>query len=49
MSNDDEELDTVEPSVSLLTKPGFVIETPYYGFEEDEEELDVNNEQKIIL
>ena len=33
MSTDDEEVETVEPSVSLLTKKGFVAETPCYGFE----------------
>ena len=38
MSSDDEEGDTVEPSVPLLSEPGFVAETPCYGFEEDEEE-----------
>ena len=28
MSTDDEEGDTVEPSAPLLSKPGFVAETP---------------------
>ena len=37
MSSEDEG-DTVEPSVPLLSEPGFVAETPCYGFEEDEEE-----------
>ena len=51
MSSDDEEGDTVEPSVSLLPEEGFVAETPCYGFEEDEEEenyeeVDDDNEQK---
>ena len=51
MSSDDEEGDTVEPSVPLLSEPGFVAETPCYGFEEDEEEendveVDDDNEPK---
>ena len=49
---DDEEEDTVEPSVALMSEKGFVAETPCYGFEEDEEEendeeVDDDNEQKI--
>ena len=51
MSTDNEEGGTVEPSVPLLSKPGFVGETPFYGFEEDEEEendeeVHDDNEQK---
>ena len=51
MSSDDEEEDTVEPSVALLSGKLFVPETPCYGFEEDEEEenneeVDDDNEQK---
>ena len=53
MSYDDEEVDTVEPSVSLLSEREIVAETPCYGFEEDEEEEDdqeedSDNEQKQI-
>ena len=50
MSSDDEDEETVEPSVPLLSDKGFVAETPCYGFEEDEEEEndeeDDYNEQK---
>ena len=49
MSSDDEEEDTVEPSVPLLSKPGFVAETPCYGFENDKEEEndeEVDEEEK---
>ena len=50
MSSDDEEGDTVEPSVPLLSEKGFFANTPCYGFEEDEEEendeeVDDDNEQ----
>ena len=50
-SSDDEEEDTVEPSIPLLSEPGFVAETPCHGFEEDEEEendveVDDDNEPK---
>ena len=54
MSSDDEEGDTVEPSVPLLSEKGLVAETPCYGFEEDEEEendkeVDNDNAQKQII
>ena len=32
MSSDDEEDNTVEPSVPLLSEKGIVAETPCYGF-----------------
>ena len=38
LKNIDEEEDTVEPSIPLLSEPGFVAETPCHGFEEDEAE-----------
>ena len=50
ISSDNEEGDTVDPSVPLLSEKGFVAETPSYGFGEDEEEendkeVDDDNEQ----
>ena len=51
ISSDDEDEDTVEPSVPLLSEKGYVAETPWYGFEKNEEEendkeVDDYNEQK---
>ena len=37
MSSEDKEKNTVEPSIPLLSEPGFVAETPCYSFEVDEE------------
>ena len=50
-SSDDEEGDTVGPSVPLLSEKRFFAKTSCYGFEEDEEEendeeVDNDNEQK---